>query len=189
MKKTPLPVTLSVFGRIIDRNENQMDNRTLTETFERLRGRLRRMASSMLGNDDDAEDALQDAFCRLFASGKPMTSDIMAEGTTVVTLRRVCLDSLKSRAARRLVPLDEAPECPAEASAVIWEEEAVADMTHILTASLSPMQKSVFEMVGAGMDYEIVALRLGITQESARKLMSRARKILRDEYRKMNGYG
>lgn len=185
MKKTLLPVTLSVFGRIIDRNENQMDNRTLTETFERLR----RMASSMLGNDDDAEDALQDAFCRLFASGKPMTSDIMAEGTTVVTLRRVCLDSLKSRAARRFVSLDEAPEYPTEASAVIWEEEAVADMTRILTASLSPMQKSVFEMVGAGMDYEIVALRLGITQESARKIMSRARKILRDEYRKMNGYG
>lgn len=189
MKKTLLPVILSVFGRIIDRNENQMDNRTLTETFERLRGRLRRMASSMLGNDDDAEDALQDAFCRLFASGKLMTSDIMAEGTTVVTLRRVCLDSLKSRAARRFVSLDEAPEYPTEASAVIWEEEAVADMTRILTASLSPMQKSVFEMVGAGMDYEIVALRLGITQESARKLMSRARKILRDEYRKMNGYG
>ncbi len=118
-----------------------------------------------------------------------MTSDIMAEGTTVVTLRRVCLDSLKSRAARRFVSLDEAPEYPTEASAVIWEEEAVADMTRILTASLSPMQKSVFEMVGAGMDYEIVALRLGITQESARKLMSRARKILRDEYRKMNGYG
>ena len=44
----------------------RMDNDSLTSAFMRLRMRLTRIATGILGDSDAAEDALQDAFCRLW---------------------------------------------------------------------------------------------------------------------------
>ena len=43
-----------------------MQDEALTSVFVGLRQRLRRMATAILGDSDAADDALQDAFCRLW---------------------------------------------------------------------------------------------------------------------------
>ena len=51
-----------------------MDNETLTSVFAGIRSRLMNMAGRMLGNEDDAADAVQDAFCRLWQRRESITT-------------------------------------------------------------------------------------------------------------------
>ena len=57
-------------------------------------------------------------------------------------------------------------------------------MTRLLMSKLSPLQKSVFDLVCEGVDYDIISARLGITEEAVRQNICRARKILRNEYKR-----
>ena len=73
-----------------------MDNEAMTSTFSRLRQRLLGMAQRITGNSDDAADAVQDAFTRLWMR-RSQLPDEAAEGTAVVAVRNACLDSVRRR--------------------------------------------------------------------------------------------
>jgi RNA polymerase sigma factor (sigma-70 family) len=82
-----------------------MQNRdALAEDFESNRSRLRSVAYRMLGSHADADDAVQEAWFRLARSGTNDVNNLGGWLTTVVA--RVCLDMLRTRAARREDPLD-----------------------------------------------------------------------------------
>ena len=71
----------------------------LAQRFDAERGRLRAVAYRMLGSLADAEDAVQEAWVRLARSDAAAIDNLGGWLTTVVG--RVCLDMLRSRAARR----------------------------------------------------------------------------------------
>src|SRR5262245_11139399 len=82
-----------------------MDERDwLGNRFEELRAHLRAVAFRMLGSASEAEDAVQEAWLRLSRSDAGGVENLGGWLTTVVS--RVCLDSLRSRQARR----EEAPD-------------------------------------------------------------------------------
>lgn len=160
-----------------------MDNKNLTQTYLKLRRRLKCMASSILKNEEDADDALQEAFCRLLMR-KEDTDTSLADGMAVVAVKRICISYLRKRSVRVSESIDESVsklEAPADP---LWENEEIKDLTRSLMSKLSPMQKSVFDLVTEGMDYDIISMRLGITEEAVRQNICRARKILRNEYKR-----
>lgn len=171
-----------------------MDKKDLTETFTKLRQRLRGMAVSILRNEEVADDALQDAFCRMWAR-KDLRNGSVSDGMAVTAVRNICLDYLRRKASGKTTSLDDCD--PKEISGVssqsyervIWEEKEMEDLTRQLTRKLNDTQRSVFEMVSNGTDYDIVALRLGIPEATVRQHMCRARKILRNEYKKLQDNG
>jgi len=70
-----------------------------TEQFELHRAHLQAVAYRMLGSLSEAEDAVQEAWLRLERTDAGGVQNLAAWLTTVVS--RVCLDLLRSRAARR----------------------------------------------------------------------------------------
>src|SRR5439155_20284719 len=75
----------------------------LAERFEADRPHLRAAAYRMLGSLSEADDAVQEAWLRLSRSDTGGVENLGGWLTTVVA--RVCLDMLRSRKARREVPL------------------------------------------------------------------------------------
>lgn len=171
-----------------------MDKKDLTDTFTRLRQRLRSMAVSILRDEETADDALQDAFCRIWVK-KDFHKDPTGDGIAFAAVRNICLDYLRRKASGKTSSLEDCD--PMEISKIkshdldneIWEESEMEDLARRLMQKLSDTQRRVFEMVSNGMDYDIVALRLGIPEATVRQHMCRARKILRDEYKKWQKNG
>src|SRR5262245_10610163 len=79
------------------------EQQRLAERFEANRAQLRAVAYRMLGSLSEADDALQEAWLRL---GRADTGGVENPGGWLRTVvARVCLDMLRSRKARREVPL------------------------------------------------------------------------------------
>jgi DNA-directed RNA polymerase specialized sigma24 family protein len=75
----------------------------LVERFQAHHTRLRAVAYQMLGSLSEADDAVQEAWLRVSRAGTGGVDNLGGWLTTVVA--RVCLDMLRSRAARREEPL------------------------------------------------------------------------------------
>ncbi|MBO0801619.1 MAG: sigma-70 family RNA polymerase sigma factor [Nocardiopsaceae bacterium] len=71
----------------------------LAERFDEQRGGLHAIAYRMLGSSVEAEDAVQEAWLRLARACPGDIENLLGWLRTVVT--RICLDMLRSRAARR----------------------------------------------------------------------------------------
>jgi RNA polymerase sigma-70 factor (ECF subfamily) len=80
------------------------DGDGLAQRFEAHRAYLEAVAYRMLGSRSDADDAVQEAWLRLARSPVDEVRNLRGWLTTVVG--RICLDMLRSRAARREEPLD-----------------------------------------------------------------------------------
>ncbi|MFJ6838293.1 RNA polymerase sigma factor SigJ [Streptomyces sp. NPDC091209] len=75
------------------------DSELLADRFEEHRGRLRAVAYRMLGSLSEADDAVQETWLKL---GRTDPGEILNLGGWLTTVAgRVCLDMLRSRAARR----------------------------------------------------------------------------------------
>lgn len=74
-----------------------------TEQFESLRDHLLAVAYRMLGSHGDAEDAVQETWVRLQRADIRDVGNLAGWLTTVTS--RVCLDTLRSRQARRDTPI------------------------------------------------------------------------------------
>src|SRR4029453_17743822 len=75
----------------------------LADRFQAHHTRLRAVAYQMLGSLSEADDAVQEAWLRVSRAGAGGVDNLGGWLTTVVA--RVCLDMLRSRAARREEPL------------------------------------------------------------------------------------
>ena len=80
------------------------DGDGLAQRFEDHRAYLEAVAYRMLGSRSDADDAVQEAWLRLARSSADEVRNLRGWLTTVVG--RICLDMLRSRAARHEEPLD-----------------------------------------------------------------------------------
>ena len=84
-----------------------MEGDAFTSVFVGLRQRLKRIATGILGDSDDAEDALQDAFCRLWSRRDRIAGSSEVEALSVTTVHNVCIDALRRQSHSPTVSLDE----------------------------------------------------------------------------------
>ncbi len=160
-----------------------MEQHQLTSTFLRLRAGLGRCAARMLGDDDAVDDALQDAFFRLWQRRDTIKTEKDAEGLSVTTVRHVALDMLRRRKVRMAQSIDEAGDV-ADADLTDDREELYDRVKTIIDSRLSPRQQAVLKMHDRdGMAYCDIAEELETTQENVRMILSRARKTIREIYK------
>ena len=88
-----------------------MPRELLTDTFLNLRDRFRTRARRILGNAEDADDALQEAFFRLWSKDYQVRTRAEAEALLSTAVRNTSLDAVRRR--RDKVPLDAADRLPA----------------------------------------------------------------------------
>jgi len=162
------------------------------QLFEPHRTHLRGVAYRMLGSLSEADDAVQETWLRLARSDTDEVVNLRAWLTTVVS--RVCLDMLRSRAARREDPLDvhvpdpvvrPMPGSAADAAADSPEERALlADSVGlallVVLDTLSPSERLAFVLHDVfAVPFDEIGVVLDRSPGAAKQLASRARGRLR----------
>jgi RNA polymerase sigma-70 factor (ECF subfamily) len=157
----------------------------LAERFEAHRGRLRAVAYRMLGSLGEAEDAVQETWLRLARADAGAVENLAGWLRTVVS--RICLDMLRSRAARREDPSgDPAPDVARwdEGASGPEEETLLADSVGlallVVLDRLSPAERVAFVLHDSfAVPFEDIAPIVGRSAVTTKKLASRARHKVR----------
>lgn len=153
-----------------------------TTVFERQRPRLHAVASRVLGSVHEADDAVQEAWLRLARTDVSQVANLPAWLTTVVS--RICLDRLRSRAARREEPMPDGSEGvdPADPPARDPGAEAehadrVGRALLVVLDTLTPAERLAFCLHDLfGLSFDEVAAALGRSPAACRQLASRGRR-------------
>lgn len=162
-----------------------MSKETLTSTFTELRKGFFRLAMRFLSNQEDADDALQEAFFRLWKHADRIDTPEEAEALTIVTVKNLCIDTLRKRNHLQTVELDESRDnvLTESASDVMERKERFNAVQRIIEQRLTPLQKQILHMKEyEEKDYDEIAASLGMQPPAVRMQLSRARKEIRECY-------
>ncbi len=155
----------------------------LTSVFTRLRPRLHSTARRLLESDDDADDAVQEAFCRLWQRRDRLSGESEAEGVSVTTVRNICIDSLRQRQSRPTDPLDESSDRLDDTGTSPPSQELVEEVNTLISASLSARDREILiHRECDGWEFDDIAEHYGMTEASVRVAISRARRTVRQCY-------
>ena len=148
----------------------------IAAAYDRHANMLYRVAMSHLGNSEDAQDAVQDAFAR-YISAAPTFSDEEQERAWLirVTVNR-SLDLLRQKKVRSYVPLEEAGEIAAEAA----EEDGLHSLLQTLTHIPEKHRSAIVLHHLEGFPVEKTAQMLGISVSAAKMRLSRGREALKE---------
>ena len=157
------------------------EHEALAERFQAQRGRMQGVAYRMLGSLSEAEDAVQETWLRLQRADTSGVQNLAAWLTTVVS--RVCLDLLRSRAARRedlagdQVPgdiQDLRPGGDPEQEAVL--ADSVGRALLVVLDTLGPAERIAFVLHDMfAVPFDEIAPIVDRSPVTAKKLASRAR--------------
>lgn len=159
---------------------------TLARSFEAHRPRLRAGAYRMLGSPDEADDAVQETWLRLSRADTGEIANLGGWLTTVVG--RVCLDMLRSRAARREEPAGSSAWdaiAPADGGADPEHEALLTDSVGlallVVLDRLTPAERVAFVLHDLfDVPFAEVASIVERSPAAAKKLASRARRRVRE---------
>ncbi|GAA3037741.1 hypothetical protein GCM10010448_20160 [Streptomyces glomeratus] len=159
------------------------DKELLAERFQTQRGHLRAVAYRMLGSLGEAEDAVQETWLRLSRSDVSEVTNLAGWLTTVVG--RICLDMLRSRAARREEPMADTfvpdPVVTPLGRVDPEQEMLLADSVGlallVVLETLEPAERLAFVLHDMfAVPFDDIAPIVGRTSAATRQLASRARR-------------
>ena len=141
------------------------------------------LAERITGNRDDAADAVQDAFVKLWQQRGRYESTSHAQGAGMMTVRTTSIDLARRNSHRSDVPVEQAVDTVEE---VTDNERSLAyqQVRAIIDNDLSANQRAIIDMREVqGMEFDDIAIRLGMQPATVRVELSRARKRVREIYR------
>jgi RNA polymerase sigma factor (sigma-70 family) len=157
----------------------------LAERFQEQRGKLRAVAYRMLGSLEEADDAVQEAWVRCSAAGADDVANLGGWLTTIVS--RVCLNTLRARAARPetlagpRVPdpvLSPADGPTPEQEALLADSVGLALL--VVLDTLAPAERVAFVLHDVfDVPFAEIGAMLGRSTDASRQLASRARRRVR----------
>lgn len=157
-----------------------MKRDNMTSSFLALKDKLHRSALGYLKNDEDAKDAIQDTFFKLWRSGS-IETETEARNKLFTVLKNVCIDRLRKP---RTLQIEEIETEKLESTQDQYED--MEKLEKLITSDLSDVQKQIYTLViHQGMEYEKIAESLNMSVEAVRMNMSRARKKISETYKKL----
>ena len=152
-----------------------MKKDVLTSSYLDIRSKLHRIAMRLLQNDEDAKDAVQDTFEKLWAKDD-IESNAEARNKLVHVLRNTCIDRLRTC---HTVPL-ESVETEFEYGAETPTED-IERYERLIVRGLTETQLRIYNLITQDcLEYDEVAKSLKISVEAVRMSMSRARNRIRE---------
>ena len=153
------------------------------ELARRVRDRVRRWASSVTLDEDDAEDVAQQVLLTLHARTGEFGARSRFTTWVYAITRNVALARRRTEARRRAllarVPNDAVTAPTADA---LGDDAAarLADLVHLVSVELTPRQREVFELADVhGLTSTEIGRRLGVTPSTARGILLQARRAIR----------
>jgi len=174
-----------------------MSEDIITSAFVRLRKKFLRLALGMLPSQEDAEDALQDAFIRLWQREEQLETEQDVEAMTVTTLRHIGIDRWRRTSASAL-PDNEEENTQAEdanLNRASWNQyaaeeaekearESLKRMEAWMENELTPLQLEIIRLREyEEQSYADIASLLNMTETAVRMQLSRARKRIRQRWK------
>lgn len=154
----------------------------ITNAFTALREQMLSLAERITGNRDDAADAVQDAFVKLWQQRGRFESTSHAQGAGMMTVRTTSIDLARRNSHRSDVPVEQAVDTVEE---VTDSERSLAylQVRAIIDRDLSPNQRAIIDMREMqGMEFDDIAKRMNMTAANVRVELSRARRRVREIY-------
>ncbi len=155
----------------------------LTKTFMAMRANLFVRARRLLASDEEADDALQEAFSRLWTRRQTVASESHAAGLSATAVKNVCIDALRRRQAHLTVSIEDDAADIVPDSDDSSTEDLYAEVRSIIDRRLSERERRVLTMRDVmEMDFDEIAAELDISEANARLILSRARRAVREIY-------
>ena len=140
------------------------------------------LAERITGNRDDAADAVQDAFVKLWQRQNRYDTASHAQGAGMTAVRNLSIDMARRNAHRADVPVEQAADTIEDTTN---EDRALAysQVRHIIDNELTPKQRRIIDLREIeGLEFDDIADRLDMTAANVRVELSRARKRVREIY-------
>ena len=166
-----------------------MSKDILTTVFTSLRKNFLKQAQRILESEEDAEDVVQDAFCKLWRSDYTLKTTNEAEALARTTIRNLSLDELRKQEVRPQFSLDTERDTVLQRSALeeIEIRERFEQVETIIEAALSPSERRVMHLKEyEEHSIEEIAEMMHLTEAAVRMKLSRARKRIRTVYQEQN---
>ncbi len=138
---------------------------------------------SQRDDSEDVDDALQEAFLRVWTRRESLADESHAEGLLTVTARNLHVDSLRRRSVRSGdISVEDLPEKfspPPEADV----EELYNEVDTLAGQLLSPRDKEIlYHREKDGWDFDELARYYDLSEANVRMIVSRARNKIRMIY-------
>ena len=155
----------------------------ITIAFTTLREQMLSLAGRITGNRDDAADAVQDAFVKLWQQQERYGTSSHASGAGMTAVRNTSIDLARRNRRRNDVPVEQIAD---DITAITDEDRTIVyqQVRAIIDKELSANQRAIIDMREIqGMEFDDIADRLGMQPATVRVELSRARKRVREIYR------
>ncbi len=145
------------------------------------------IAAKMLGNEQDAEDAVQEVLLKLWLVSGSLDKYENPSAMAVTSIKNHCLDKLKTIKREETIPTDTELQTNTDNPYSMLERKNTEEILMHIINRLPKLQQLIITMKDVK-DYETeeIASIMGTTVEAVRMNLSRARKKVREEYLKIS---
>ena len=168
-----------------------MNIQTFKSNVFPVQAKLFRFAKTMLHDEEEAEDAVQEALLKLWQNRHNLTSYKSIEALAIVVTKNLCLDKLKSSHRKKVVPMQASLDSPD--STTPYQQTELSDSANLLRklmAQLPEQQRLIIHLRDVEeYSYEEIEQMTGMCINNIRVTLSRARRGVREMYTKINAYG
>lgn len=156
------------------------------QVYYALHPKLYRVAYAILNNTEDAEDILQDAYCKLWDDRRKLVDIQKPEAYCVTLVKHLCLDFLSSlKTARNNYVIDDydLPDSESNVETDLVNRETI-EIVKLLILRLPEKQQRMLDLrVFSDCSPEEIQRITGESSENVRVLLSRARNTLRMNFK------
>ena len=154
-----------------------------------FKDKLYRLAKRILVSNDEAEDAVQEVYLKLWKGKQQIKNYKNPEAFAITMTKNYCLDRLKSKQASNLKIVHSNYKNSENLEKQIEANDGV-ELVFKLMESLPEQQKIVLQLRDVEeFEFEEIAQMLGSNETSVRVTLSRARKTIREQLIKQHNYG
>lgn len=166
-----------------------MEQKEFLDTILPCKDTLYRLAKRLLVSSDEAEDAVQEVFLKLWKGRDKIDNYRSPEAFAVTMTKNYCLDRLKSRQASNLKIVHSNYKNSDNIERTIEGNEGVELVTKIMQ-TLPEKQKMIMQLRDIEQfEFAEISQMLEINETAIRVALSRARKVVREQLIKQYNYG
>lgn len=170
---------LKMITSISQRRHKQ--NEEFGELFRTTYPRLYRLAYSLLNNQEDSRDVVNDVFADLLDKHKPTAN--INEGYLLAMVRNRAIDLLRRRRVEDEVRANIIDEYDLHVVSEPTSNERMKEILHFIETELTPQTRKVLQLCyDEKKTYQVAASELGVSVQAVNKHISAALRKLREHF-------